>query len=536
VGSALQDGQLEGRVLASLADGFVLGGCKISLRGRGFPMNGLAVTRSFVGRGAIALLLVLFAVQVPAFAGQAEDWAELKKFHDGFTKFMNQYNATGEKDVAVQWRTWAPEFSTFQKKFKASYGSSADEMKKALEGSLKPEDLGGASWGLLELLATDVETHQKDIAKWLKEAGDKGFVKWESFKPEDVRKFELKMDYAKRALSKYSDANDLDPEGGYAEAVAKAQKAVDTSTTDWKGTLKDIEWPGNNEAFAGPGDPDDLVGEAIAFLNRQEKAGEKWSKPEYDDVHIPVAACVVGSGWEVHKKEPITEKPTQYSLKFYVAFKGEKDPSIGYGYYMYFYTKEESGVKPEAPFKFANSAQYACSQILLDTVPAKARKAGGGSSSSSGGFMGLVFRLLLSAALLAAGAILSEGLLRAQLPQVAVICSSLAAKAPQVGRAALVIGGLTLVRTTVLHFAPLSDILPQLIAMAAGVLVIAGAKGLKTGEAGPSDCEEEGKGACGFCGKMDAIAAKLQPYQAVIGRAALVLGIAHLLLGGFGLV
>ncbi len=506
----------------------------MSLRGRGFAMNGVHVTRSLVGRSALALLSVLFVFQVSAFAGEAEDWAELKTYHDGFTKFMNQYNATGEKDVAAQWKAWAPEFAGFQKKFKASYGASADEMKKALEKSLKPEDLGGGSWGLLELLATDVEAHQKDIAKWLKEAGDKGFVKWESFKPEDVRKFELKMDYAKRALSKYSDANDLDPEGGYAEAVAKAQKAVDTSTADWKGKLKDIEWPGNNEAFEGPGDPNDLAGEAIAFLNRLEKAGEKWSKPEYEDVHIPVAACVVGSGWEVHKKEPLTEKPTQYSLKFYVAFKGEKDPSIGYGYYMYFYTKEEAGVKPEAPFKFGNSAQSACSQILLDTIPRGAMTSGGGASS--GGFMGLVFRLLLSAALLAAGAILSEGLLRAQLPQVAGICSSLVAKAPQVGRAALVIGGFALVRTTVLHFAPLSDILPQVIAMAAGVSVIAGAKGLKTGEAGSSDCEEEGKGVCACQGKLDGIAAKLQPYQAVIGRAALVLGLAHLLLGGFGLV
>ena len=68
-----------------------------------------------------------------------------------------------------------------------------------------------------------------------------------------------------------------------------------------------------------------------------------WSKPEYDDEHLPVAACVTGKIWEVQKKTLLGE-PTQYSVDILVAFAGKKDPKIAYCYHMVFCTREEAGV------------------------------------------------------------------------------------------------------------------------------------------------------------------------------------------------
>src|SRR5210317_1256219 len=92
--------------------------------------------------------------------------------------------------------------------------------------------------------------------------------------------------------------------------------------------IKGREWPGHNPDFSGPGDPDKLAAAALEFLEKNPN----WSRPEYDDVHIPYAASVSGADWAVSKKAPLTHQPTQYSLNILVAFKGEKNPDTAYVY------------------------------------------------------------------------------------------------------------------------------------------------------------------------------------------------------------
>lgn len=129
----------------------------------------------------------------------------------------------------------------------------------------------------------------------------------------------------------------------------------------------ELKWPGHNADFAGPGSPDELAQAALEFLRKNPN----WSKPEYDDEHIPVAACVTAKGWEVSKTAPLTKQTTQYSLDIFVAFKGKKNPKIAYCCNMVFYTAEEAGVNMGLPFRYANSRQYAKYRMLMSHVPVK---------------------------------------------------------------------------------------------------------------------------------------------------------------------
>ena len=246
--------------------------------------------------------------------------------------------------------------------------------------------------------------------------------------------------------------------------------------------------------------------------------GKQWSKPEYDDEHIPVAACVIGSKWEVYKKEPITQIPRQYSLKFFVAFEGTKSPDIAYGYNMYFYTQETSKAEMSPPFYYCNSEQYAKHKMLMKNVPS-----GGGGSSTSSGFFGVVYRLLLSLLLIGGGIAAWNEFLREKLPQLSPLYNALTGRETVLGYALLIVGILDLLRTAVLSLSPLANILPQLAALALGLTMVS-VKGLEK-----SLGNEKVKSALS---KVQGVANVLEPHQVLLGKIALALGLIHLIIGG----
>ncbi|MDY7035609.1 MAG: hypothetical protein SV375_05520, partial [Thermodesulfobacteriota bacterium] len=321
-----------------------------------------------------------------AYADKNSDWKKLVEFNNSFAPFRSAPSATHDAKFVSGWKKWRDEFFPFAEKFIKNYGSTREELRKSFEGLDNPEGVYVTPANLVDLLTLDREAHQKTIAVWLKNDGDEVFRHWEAMKDPSKEKLELKADYAQRALAKYAASEDLSS-GIAGDAEAKAEKALKESEAALKKAMKGLKWPGHNPDFQGPGDSDELAAEALKLLLKMKEEGKQWTKPEYDDEHIPIAACVVGKNWVVHKKEPLTQKPTQYSLKIFVAFKGTQSPDIAYGYYMFFYTDEKSGVKMEAPFYYCNSQQYAKFKMLMENVPA-----GGASGSPSKGFLGIIFR------------------------------------------------------------------------------------------------------------------------------------------------
>ena len=462
--------------------------------------------------------LGVFFVSAQASADKIADWKKLVELNGSFAPFRSSSSATHDAEFVSGWKKWHDEFTPFAKQFIEKYGATREELQKSFEGTDAPEGVYVNPANLVDLLTLDSDAHQKVIAGWLKKEGDEVFARWEAMKDPPKEKLELKADYAGRALSKYSMAEELDS-GIAGDDKAKAESALKESEAALKKTMEALKWPGHNPDFQGPGDPDVLAAEALKLLRKMKAEGKQWTKPEYDDEHIPVAACVTGSKWDVWKKEPLTQKPTQYSLKFFVAFKGTQDPDIAYGYHMFFYTDEKSGVKMEPPFFYCNSQQYAKFKMLMDNVPAGS---GGGECAASTGFFGVIFRLLLSLLLIAGGIIAWNEFLRAKFPQLSSLYDTLTKKKEMLGYALLIVGILALLRTAVLSLAPLADILPQLTALALGLALVS-VKDLEQ-KVGSEKMQST-------LSRLEALGNTLQPHQVLLGKVALALGIIHLILG-----
>ncbi len=472
-------------------------------------------------RPAAALCLAVFIASIAlagtAFADKISDWKKLAELNDAFTPFRSEGSATHDAAFADAWKKWRDEFVPFAKTFTERYGADRTALRTAFAEEKLPEGVYVYPADLSDLLALDVDAHQKKIAAWLKKKGDEIFARWAAMKNAPREKLELKADYARRAAARYEKVRELDP-AAVGDALSKAEKALAESEAEHKKAMKELKWPGHNPNFKGPGDPDDLAAAALDLLRKMRAEGRQWSKPEYDDVHIPLAACVVGDKWNVWKKVPLTQVPTQYSLKFFVAFKGAKDPDIAYGYYMFFYTEERTGVEMKPPFHYCNSQQYASFKMPIGNV----KTGGGGAGRASSGVVAILFRLALSLLMIGGGVAAWDAFLRARLPQLTPLYDALAGKKEVLGLALLGVGFLALLRT-VFSLAPLADILPQLSALALGLtMVSAQSLAQRVGN-------EKARNALT---KLAPLETALAPHHVLLGRIALALGLIHLLIGG----
>jgi uncharacterized protein involved in high-affinity Fe2+ transport len=321
----------------------------------------------------VGLLLVAGSVMAPAQIDtkQAqEDWKAL-------APLCEQYQARFQSESEIkkraatfraEWEAWKKEFEPIRATFRERYGDQARLVAEAFANVEKPAGVKLDAWQAANIAyLIDFEAEQKKFAGWIEGWAREALRVATHIKAEDREKLERKLKRADDAVHYFKLVKEWDPAGSYDEPLKQAEALVQECLPEWKKTLTELKWPGHNPDFGGPGKPDELAAAALEFLRKHPT----WSKPEYDDEHTPLAACVEGKSWEVYKKAPLTEQPTQYSLDVLVVFAGRQDPDLVYAYHMVLYTREEAGVKPELPFHFANSKQYACFRMLKSNVPAK---------------------------------------------------------------------------------------------------------------------------------------------------------------------
>jgi hypothetical protein len=472
-----------------------------------------------IGIGLLKSFLLVLVFTTASMAGKADDWKRLSDFHDGYIPFQSQYSAKSiDADYVSAWQAWRKAFEPFSQTFKTQYGASVVQLQKSFENEALPDGVRVYPHQLIDLLTMDLAGHQQTVAGWVKHKGDEALTRWKKFTNVSREKAELKADFADRARRFYTLANELSADIAK-DNLAQAEKAYQQSFDEWKDVLDTIEWPGNNPQFAGPGDPDTLAAEALKLLESMREEGRQWSKPEYDDDHIPVAACVVGSDWEVHKKVPITNVPTQYTVKMFVVFKGTQNDDIGYAYYMQFYTREEAGVKKAPPFLYCNSRSYEKHKMLLSKVPS------GSSGSASTGVAAMLLRLILAGTLIAGGLGVSGQVLVGKLAFLAPLVETLSRKKALLGL--LLTGiGLALLVLSILTLSPLSNMLPQLCAIALGLAIMDTAN-LPTAGNPKVDASVRM-----VVGRLAPLCRALAPFAAILGQAALAVGLIHLLIGG----
>ena len=471
--------------------------------------------------------VVLLGVGGWAAADQrTEDWKQAAELFSTYYRDLNtKYSFAGhEAEYLESWTQWSEALQAFLPAFKQKYGDTVADVEAKFEDAEAPQGVGNSIRQICQdFYDFDLAAKQKEIAGWAAEAGNEAYTKWQNYTPPDAAKIELKLDLAERALAHYRRSAQIDPDGDGPALVKKAEQAVAESGKVWKESLKELKWPGHNSEFAGPGDPKDLAKEALKLL----QSVESWSKPEYDDEHIPVAVCVTGKGWEVSKKNPITQVPTQYSLDFVAAFAGTVDADLAYVYHMVFYTAEEEGVEKKPPFRYVNSRQYAKYRMLMANVPRMAKvkvpaKSGGKAADDTPtcgacpalGCCGLLFRILLGLILLLAGFLCAQEFISGKVAALGAVGGKLAPVKETLGLVAAALAVAAFLRVTLLFLNPIADILPQALALVSGLLLVAPEK-----LPGPLQ-------------KVQALGGRSRD----IGLAAIAFGVLHLLLGGWWLV
>lgn len=298
----------------------------------------------------------------------AQDWKELaalsKEYQDNFQS-QSEFKKRGAV-AASQWQDWKKRFVPVRERFRERYGENNPDIYTAFENVPKPEGVtmpatqaAGIAFGI------DLEQCEQNFAGWAAGWADEALRLSNSIAKDNKEKLELKYVRAEDAVRYYKLAKLWGAGGDYDAKIQEAEAAAKEALPLWKQVLKELKWPGHNKKFAGPGEPDELAAAALEFLREHPE----WSAPEYEDEHVPLAACVEGDAWNVWKKAPLTEEPTQYSVAVLVAFSGKADPELVYVYHMVFYTAEAGGVKPGLPFRYANSKQYAKFRMLKENVP-----------------------------------------------------------------------------------------------------------------------------------------------------------------------
>ena len=329
--------------------------------------------RIVLGLAAIVLVQALLATPATAQVDQkkaVEDWKTLDKLCNEYSLVFQSENEARKKGPAFkgEWEAWKKQFQPAWADFQKRYGKEEDAVRKAFQGIPKPQGVSMDAHQVRNVArGIDFANTEKEFVKWAEGWATDALGVATRLKGENLAEIERKLIRAEEAVRYFKLAKTWGSQADNSAPIKQAEAIIKEVTPLWKKALVELKWPGHVSDYAGPVKPDELAAAALEFLRKNPN----WTKPEYEDEHTPLAACVTGKAWEVWKKAPLTEQPTQYCVELLVAFTGKADPELVYCYRMVFYTREEAGVKPSLPLAFANSKQYACFRMLKTNVPAK---------------------------------------------------------------------------------------------------------------------------------------------------------------------
>jgi hypothetical protein len=331
--------------------------------------------------------------------------------------------------------------------------------------------------------------------------------------PENYEKLRTTLDYALK----------FDPDN----ATAKEMRAnVDKDQKAKLGAIEDkianAQWPGQYKDFAGPGDPDKLAAAAMDYLHKDEAR-----RNQEDPDHTFVVA--VKGDWFIANKNILGET-IQWGLPVWAACYNSKEKKEGICrvFSLSMVTREERNIKKEPPFTGAWTGDSY--KMLIKNVDTAA-----GRKTTTSGLLGVWLRILLSAANIIAGLLAAAPLLKVKVPQLGKMYDALVPLRNTLGVVILAVGALSLVRAVLFcGFALFADLLPQLAAIVAGLFLgkeMIFKKPAVTGEEATKAEKVQEKIA-----QYEAKISLLEKFQVPLGIACLVLGVLHLLLGGFPLL
>jgi len=281
--------------------------------------------------------------------------------------------------------------------------------------------------------------------------------------------------------------------------------------------IDDTAWPGNYKNFAGPGDPKKLAALALKYFKNDEGWGANKENPEH------CLAVAIRENWGSHKKN-LLGQTIQWYLPVYLAVNGDKDKTIARVFELSLLTKEEKDIKKAPPFTGVTVGHIW--KIRRNNIPDNRK------SSSSIGLTSTLFWLGLAFGNIVAGLLAAAPLLKQKHPNLNKIYDKLTPLSNIIGVIVLVIGTLSLLvavlQLFLLRFVILSNILPQLFAIAVG-LFLSKELLLKKPDL-PDEVGKAAEKAQELLIKYDDKIRMLEMYQIPLGLSCIVIGFLHLII------
>ena len=462
------------------------------------------------------------AKDVEAFLAVAKKCTEpLKKIADGGTSFsgtieeINQQWDSLISELVPAQQSLLPEaekaLAAFRKQFGDGESSQAsiniaNNIQRLLQGKVELSADPGSAYTWLEDAVVRFKEKQAFILENITADIERLFANPGGYREESVVQTYDSMKARLQLAAKMAPENAKVKElvGQFDAQKAKAVDAVNQA-------IDARVWNPNSESFQGPGDPAELITAAREFLIR-----EGWcEKPK----SVIIAARIDGD-WRTGDLN-LLGQPLNWQLGMEVAFQSEENKAKGLAqiFYLSFYTRDADKKLPWGKTAVGDNYLIRASKIKNGS--------GCGSSSCHSGFTGRLCWLALVAGNLLAGLLAAAPLLMARIPASKKIVDALSPWRQGIGLAALAIGLVSFLRALVFHFAPLADLLPQVSAILAGLLL--DKELLLKKRASAVAVEQKAQD---LLARNQAILEKLQQKQVPLGVACLALGLLHLLMGG----
>ena len=462
------------------------------------------------------------AKDVEAFLAVAKKCTEpLKKIADGSTSFsgtadeINQQWASLVSELVPARQNLLPEaenaLESFRKKFGDGESSQAsiniaNNIQRLTQGKVDFSADPGNAYTWLEDAVVRFKEKQVAILENIVADIENLFANPGGYREESVVQtydsMKARLDLAAK----------MDPENARVKELlgkfdAQKAKAVEAVNQEIEARV----WNPNSEAFQGPGDPDQLIEAAREFLIR-----EGWcEKPK-----SVILAARIDEDWRTGDLN-LLGQPLNWQLGMEVAFQSEENKAKGLAqiFYLSFYTRDADKKLPWGKTAVGDNYLIRASKIKSGS--------GCGASSCQSGFAGRLFWLALVAGNLLAGLLAAAPLLVARIPSLKKTVEALMPWRQGIGLAALAIGLVSFLRALVFHFAPLTDLLPQVSAILAGLLL--GKELLLKKRATAAAVEQKAQD---LLLRNQQALEKLEQKQVPLGVVCLALGLLHLLAGG----
>ena len=415
-----------------------------------------------------------------------------------------------------------PELQKRLDDFSKKYGDNATEINDTIKSIVKidwksgkhPTTSAGETYESLKKLIANINQAQLNKSKELIKEAESVQRTINSF---DTQVTKANYDKLKENLNI---ALKFDPENEEAQKMlSNADKEEKDKFNAIDKKIDDAEWPGNYKNFAGPGDPKKLAAIALKYFKNDEGWGANKENPEH------CLAVAIRENWGSHKKN-LLGQTIQWYLPVYLAVYSDKikDKTIARVFELSLLTKEEKDIKKAPPFTGVTVGHIW--KIRRNNIPDNRK------SSSSIGLTSTLLWLGLAFGNIVAGMLAAAPLLKQKFPKLNKVYDKITPLSNIIGVIVLAIGTLSLLgailQLFLLRFVILSNILPQLSAIAVGLFL--GKELLLKKPDLPDKVGKAAEKAQELLIKYDDKIRMLEMYQIPLGLSCIVIGFLHLII------